>query len=65
MKNSIFDNRFSEQKWYTTDAVHARHSNRTQLQSFHVCFFFSCLCREDQSVVFFSHEEHEDMPLSW
>ena len=40
MKNSIFDNRFSEQKWYTTDAVHARHSNRTQLQSFHVCFFF-------------------------
>ena len=27
--------------------------------------FSSCLCREDQFVVFFSHEEYEDMLLSW
>ena len=39
-EKSIFDNRFSEQKWYTTGAVHSRHSNRTQLQSFHICYFF-------------------------
>ena len=29
LEKSIFDKRFSERKWYTTDAVHVWHSNWT------------------------------------